>query len=170
MDKGAVPPPRARPSAPAAPQDGRGPGLLQSAGALPPPAAPDRAGHPDPQGPAASARLRQDRIPRAQSGRAADQPAQAASPHRHPLREASRQLPGYGHARHDHALAHMSLQRRSRIVARLSRSRCPLLYRVRSQPHWIVEGSADDVSRQLALVSLDLDLRAERGELRRQMS
>lgn len=59
---------------------------------------------------------------------------------------------------------------KSKSVARLSRSRCPLLYWMRPQPHRIVEGSADDVSRQLAFVSLDLDLRAERGELRRQMS
>lgn len=99
-----------RPHAPEAPQGGGGSRLLQSAGALSPQAAPDRAGDPEPQRPAASARLRQGRVPRAQSGRAAGQPAQAVSPPRHPLREAGCQLPRHGHAWHDHVLFHMILQ------------------------------------------------------------
>ena len=37
--------------------------------------------------------------------RAPDQPPQAVPPHRHPLREARRQLPRHGHRRHDPALA-----------------------------------------------------------------
>ncbi len=43
----------------------------------------------------------------------------AVSPHRDPLREAGCQLPRHGHARHDHALVHMSLQRRlsRRLIA-----------------------------------------------------
>ncbi len=114
MDKGAVPRrgrgrPRLRPS-----PNGRGSGLLQPIGPSSPQTAPGRAGHSNPQGSATSARLRQGRLPGAQQGRTADRTPQAISPHRNPLREAGGQLPRHGHPRHDHALAHMTLQRRPR--------------------------------------------------------
>lgn len=56
--------------------------------------------------------FRKGRLPGTQQGRATDQPARAVSPQRHPLRKAGHQLPHHGHPRHDHALTHVSLQRR----------------------------------------------------------
>jgi len=63
------------------------------------------AGDPQQEQPAPAAPLRPRSLPPTQPDRAPDQSPQAVPPHRNPLREARRQLPRHGHARHDPALA-----------------------------------------------------------------
>ena len=56
----------------------------------------DHRGHPRPLRPAPSVLIRPAGLRPAEPGRAGRRPAQAVPPHRHPLREAGRQLPGLG--------------------------------------------------------------------------